>query len=93
MSNETLNLIVYSTSGERFSTSWHDILESTLLNAGVAAVNVGGGTDLSTDQADNDYEITGSAAALDRALQTLVESSYSFDAFTLYGEKVRSNYV
>ena len=87
MSNQTWNLVVHSTAEQRFNPAWHQALETLLLRAGVAAVDVGGGTDLSTDQSDNDYEITGSLGALESALNSLRENKYSYVAFTPYSDE------
>jgi hypothetical protein len=94
MSNQTWNLVVHSTAEQRFSPAWHRVLEDILLGAGVAPIDVGGGTDLSTNQSDNDYEITGSEAALERALTSLRSNKYSFAAFTQYSdEPLETHYV
>jgi hypothetical protein len=88
MNTETLDLVVQSTSRQRFDREWRAALEDTLTAAGVAVVDVGGGTDLSTGISDNEYEITGSGEALNRSLTALRELGYRYSAFNFYGGEV-----
>jgi hypothetical protein len=88
MTNETLDLIVQSTSAQRFDREWRASLEKTLAASGAAVVDVGGGTDLSTDISDNEYEITGSSETLTRSLAALREDGYGYRATNFYGVEV-----
>ena len=82
---------MHSTADQRFDPKWQADLAQLFQNSGVAAFVIGGGTDLATDESNNEYEITGHKAALEKAFDALRADKYSFVARTFYGEEVANS--
>jgi hypothetical protein len=91
MNNMILDVVVRSAAAERFDSQWREQLVSTLLSGNVAVTDVGGGTDMSTDMSENEYEIIGRSENVTRALELLEEHGYTYQAFSPYGDVVRES--
>jgi hypothetical protein len=91
MNNMILDVVVRSAAAERFDSQWQEQLVSTLLSGNVAVTDVGGGTDMSTDMSENEYEIIGRSENVTRALELLEEHGYTYQAFSPYGDVVRES--
>lgn len=89
MHSITLEVVVKSTAAQRANPDWRAQLTSVLAADGAAVIDVGGGTDLSSLESDNEYEITATTEKLYLTLYGLQNAGYSFTAFdTLTGLRI-----